>query len=176
MPRKLRNIELNRLSLDEFKSAKKYPLVLILDDIRSMNNVGSLFRTADALLIEAICLCGITGRPPHKDIRKTALGAEESVNWFGFDSVSSCIAHYRDLGYSIWSLEQTDRSIDIREIPADHGPVALIVGNEIDGVSEEAIQQSDLILEIPQYGSKHSLNVAVSGSMALWEILRNKIP
>lgn len=176
MPRKLKNIELNRLSLDEFKSAKKNPLVLILDDIRSMNNVGSLFRTADALLLEAICLCGITGRPPHKDIRKTALGAEESVTWFGFDKVSDCIEHYRSKGYSIWSLEQTDQSIDIRDNPSQHGPVALIVGNEIDGVSEEAIRLSDLILEIPQFGSKHSLNVAVSGSMALWEILREKIP
>ncbi len=174
MPRKLRNKELNRLSPEAFKNAQKTPTVLVLENIRSMSNVGSLFRTADALRLERICLCGITGKPPHKEIRKTALGAEETVEWQAWDSASNCIVHYREQGYRILALEQTTGSRDIRDYQTQD-PFVLVLGNEVDGVDQEILDLCDDVLEIPQYGSKHSLNVSVSGAIALWELLSRRI-
>ncbi len=171
MPRKLKNIELNRLSTEAFKNAQKSPAILVLNDIRSMSNVGSLFRTADAFRVEKICLCGITGQPPHKEIRKTALGAEESVEWEGHESTLECVNLYKERGYEILALEQTTDSIDIREWEITDKPFALVLGNEVDGVSDEVLEVCDGVLEIPQYGTKHSFNVAVSGGIALWELL-----
>ncbi len=176
MPRKLKNIELNRLSKEAFKNAQKSPAVIVLNDIRSMSNVGSLFRTADAFRVEKICLCGITARPPHKDIRKTALGAEESVDWEGYENTLDCIHHYKEKGYEILALEQTTGSVDIREWEINENPFLLVLGNEVDGVSDEVLAECDGILEIPQYGTKHSFNVAVSGGIALWELLSRNRP
>ena len=162
MPRKLKNIELNRLSKEAFKNAQKSPAVIVLNDIRSMSNVGSLFRTADAFRVEKICLCGITARPPHKDIRKTALGAEESVDWEGYDSTLDCIHYYKEKGYEILALEQTTDSVDIREWEITEKPFVIVLGNEVDGVSDEVLAECDGVLEIPQYGTKHSFNVGVA--------------
>ncbi|MHB1278903.1 MAG: RNA methyltransferase [Bacteroidia bacterium] len=176
MPRKLKNIELNRLSQEAFKNAQKSQVVLVLNDIRSMSNVGSLFRTADAFRVEKICLCGITGKPPHKEIRKTALGAEETVTWEGYENILSCISSYKQKGYLILALEQTTSSIDIRTLSIDGKAFVLVLGNEVDGVSDEVLAVCDHILEIPQYGTKHSFNVAVSGGIALWELLSRQLP
>lgn len=176
MPRKLKNIELNRLSKEAFKNAQKSPAVIVLNDIRSMSNVGSLFRTADAFRVEKICLCGITARPPHKDIRKTALGAEESVDWEGYNSTLDCIHHYKEKGYEILALEQTTDSVDIREWEITEKPFVIVLGNEVDGVSDDVLAECDGVLEIPQYGTKHSFNVAVSGGIALWELLSRVRP
>lgn len=176
MPRKLKNIELNRLSTEAFKNAQKSQVVLALNDIRSMSNVGSLFRTADAFRVEKICLCGITGKPPHKEIRKTALGAEESVEWQGYDDIQECLDHYKEQGYAIVALEQTTTSIDIRSYALNGQAIVLVLGNEVDGVNDSVLAQCDAVLEIPQYGTKHSFNVAVSGGIALWELLSRELP
>ena len=176
MPRKLKNIELNRLSPEAFRNAQKTPIVLVLDDIRSMSNVGSLFRSADAFRVEKIYLCGITGKPPHKEIRKTALGAEESVEWEAFDSVVECVSHLKERGYRLLALEQTTNSIDLRDFEWNDQPCALVLGNEVDGVHQEVLELSDVVLEIPQYGTKHSFNVAVSGGIAMWELVSRELP
>jgi len=168
--RKLKNIELNRLSPEAFKSQQKIPLVIILDSVRSLNNVGSVFRTCDCLGIGKIYLCGITGKPPHRDIHKTSLGAENSIEWHYFESIVRLLEQLKNEGYRICALEQTDKSIDIREFDPLNKPIALIIGNEIEGVSNEAIALCDTVLEIPQFGTKHSFNVAVSAGIALWEI------
>jgi 23S rRNA (guanosine2251-2'-O)-methyltransferase len=170
--RKLKNIELNRLSIDEFKSQQNWPLVIILDDVRSMNNVGSVFRTCDCLGISTMYLCGITGQPPHREIHKTSLGAENSVSWEYHSSIESLIDQLKSQNYTIAALEQTDQSIDIQEFEPNDNPLALIIGNEIDGVSDKALSRCDTILEIPQFGTKHSFNVAVSAGIALWELLK----
>lgn len=149
---------------------------MLLDNVRSMSNVGSLFRTADAFRVEKICLCGITGQPPHKEIRKTALGAEESVNWEYHASAADCIAGYRKEGYFILALEQTSTSVDIRDFEVASHPLLLVLGNEVEGVSEEVLDSCDTVLEIPQYGTKHSFNVAVTGAIALWELLSRELP
>ncbi len=175
MPRKLRNIELNRLAPEEFKSAAKTPLVLVLDDIRSMSNVGSIFRTADAYLIERIYLCGITARPPHKDIRKTALGADETVEWQGVSSTLSCIQELKQQGYYCLALEQAENSIR-PETVEPQTKVALVLGNEVDGVSQEVVDACDEVVELPQYGSKHSLNVAVSTGICVYELCKRLRP
>jgi len=172
--RKLKNIELNRLSIEAFKSQEKRSLVLVLDDVRSMNNVGSIFRTADCLGIGKIYLCGITGKPPHRDIYKTSLGAENSVDWEYFENVETLLTLLKEQNHSIAALEQTDKSIDIREFKQESKPLALIVGNEIEGVSDKAILHCDTLLEIPQFGTKHSFNVSVSAGIALWELVREK--
>lgn len=151
-------------------------MVLVLDDIRSMSNVGSLFRSADAFRVEKLYLCGITGKPPHKEIRKTALGAEETVAWEAADSVITCVENLKKEGYKILALEQTTQSIDIREFKSVEKALALILGNEVDGVNQEVIDRCDAVLEIPQYGTKHSFNVAVSGGIALWELLSRQLP
>ena len=168
--RKLKNIELNRLTPEAFKSQQKIPLVIVLDNIRSLNNVGSVFRTADCLGIGKIYLCGITGKPPHRDIHKTSLGAENTIEWDYFESITALLKQLKSQDYQLCALEQTDNSIDIREFQSTDRPLALILGNEIDGVSDEAIALCDTIVEIPQFGTKHSFNVAVSAGIALWEI------
>lgn len=165
--RKLSMAELNRLSPAQFNEAPKLPLVVVLDDIRSLNNIGSFFRTADAFRIQAIYLCGITATPPHRDIHKTALGATESVEWQYFNKVEDALNNLKLQGYQIISIEQTTQSIPLSKLKIEK-PVALVFGNEVDGVSDAALQQSDLAIEIPQLGTKHSLNVAVCGGIVIW--------
>lgn len=169
--RKLKNEELNRLSLEEFKKAEKIPMVLILDDVRSLNNVGSAFRTADAFLLEKIYLCGITGQPPHREINKTALGATESMRWEYHKSSPEVVKKLRDQGYTILAVEQVDLGIPLQHYLPSTQKLALIFGNEISGVKEELIHLADEILEIPQYGTKHSLNISVSIGIVVWDLI-----
>lgn len=171
MFKKLQNDELNRISNDEFKDSNKTPLVIVLDNIRSLNNIGSVFRTADAFLVEAIYLCGITAQPPHRDIQKTALGATETVVWKYFETTLDAIADLKQLHYQIASIEQTENSTllhDFKIKPTEKW--ALVFGNEVNGVEQDVINQSDVVIEIPQYGTKHSLNIAVSTGIVVWEI------
>ena len=170
--RKLKNKELNRLSSESFKQQEKIPVLPVLDDIRSMNNVGAVFRTCDCLGIGKIYLCGITGTPPHREIHKTALGAEESVEWEYAADTPALIQSLKDRGYLIAGMEQTDRSMDIREFDWDGRPLVLIFGNEVEGMKDELLALCDVVLEIPQFGTKHSFNVAVSSGIALWELRR----
>lgn len=172
MVRKLKNIELNRLSVDEYKNTDKINVVVVLDNIRSMHNVGSVFRTSDAFALEAVFLCGITGKPPHKEISKTALGSDLSVEWKHFENTIDAVQHLKQEGYICTALEQTQNSTLLNEwkiTPADK--IALIVGNEVDGVSQEVINNCDVPIEIPQFGTKHSLNVSVATAVALWHIV-----
>lgn len=174
MVRKLKNIELNRPGVDEYRKTQKLPVIVVLDDVRSMHNVGSIFRTADAFKVEALYLCGITGRPPHKEIHKTALGSEDSVDWKHFPSVTEAINELKANGYLIAGLEQTEQSTFLNEWdiqPTDK--VALIAGSETDGVSQAAVDMCDVLVEIPQFGTKHSLNVAVATGVALWEVVNS---
>ncbi|MBQ9253382.1 MAG: RNA methyltransferase [Bacteroidales bacterium] len=169
---KLSMEQLNRISVEEFKASKKTPIVIILDNIRSMNNIGSVFRTADAFRIEKIFLCGITATPPHREINKTALGATESVDWEYKESTVECVKNLSAMDYKIYSLEQTSESIMMDKMDKEmimDKKIALVFGNEIDGVQQEVIDLSDAVLEIPQYGTKHSLNVSVSCGIAIWE-------
>ena len=163
--------ELERLSVDEFKQSDKIPVVVVLDDVRSMNNVGSVFRTSDSFLIEAIYLCGYTPTPPHRDIQKTALGATETVAWKHFQSTLEAVEWLKKEGYKIYSVEQVHNSILLHqfEIESDQ-KYALVFGNEVQGVSEDVIAISDGVIEIPQSGSKHSLNISVSAGIVLWEV------
>jgi tRNA G18 (ribose-2'-O)-methylase SpoU len=169
--RKLKNEELNRLSNEEFKQQDKTPIILILDNVRSMHNVGAAFRTADAFLIEAIYLTGITAKPPHREINKTALGATDSVEWHYFSSTSEAILHARDKGCQIAAVEQADKSVFLNEFTPDkNASYALVFGNEVFGVEDEVVEQADICLEIPQFGTKHSLNISVSIGVVLWDI------
>ena len=168
--RKLENKELNRKSLDEFKGSSKMPLVLILDNIRSLNNIGSVFRTSDALLVEKIILCGISGTPPDKEIHRTALGAEDSVIWEYSEKTVDAVMNLKANGYKVISLEQTVNSIDLMEYQPKHGmKYALVFGNELRGVEQEVVNLSDECIEIPQFGTKHSFNIAVSVGIVLWD-------
>ena len=167
--------DLGRLSTEEFQQAEKWPLVLVLDNVRSMSNVGSLMRSADAFLCEGIYLCGITATPPHRDITKTAIGAEKSVNWQYRSQTAEAIQELKSRGFTIWALEQAHNSVPLHEVRFGQGPTAFVLGHEIDGVSQEALALCDGAIEIPQFGSKHSLNVAVSGGMALWEYARQTL-
>ncbi len=170
--RKLKNSELNRLDTESFKKAEKNPIVLVLDDIRSLNNIGSIFRTADAFLIEAIYLCGITARPPHREIHKTALGATDSVRWEYFESALDAVEELKEKGYKILSLEQADQSINLPEFTPESGAsYAIVLGNEIHGVNQKVIDISDDCVEIPQFGTKHSFNVTISAGIIIWDIL-----
>ncbi len=169
--RKLRIEELNRLSKEEFKRARKNPVYVILDNIRSLNNIGSIFRTCDAFLVEKIFLCGITAVPPHKEIHKTALGATESVDWEYFEDTLTVVQKLKSEGIKVWSVEQADRSTmleDIRIVPGMR--LALVFGHEVRGVDQAILDVSDACIEIPQYGTKHSFNVAVSAGIVLWEV------
>lgn len=175
--RKLSMEELGRLSVEEFKRSGKLPVVVILDNVRSMHNVGSVFRTADAFLLEGIRLCGYTPRPPHRDIQKTALGATETVQWEYAETTAEAVSALKEQGYQVWAVEQTQGSIPLQDFaPAVHEKVALIFGNEVEGVDHEALALCDGAIEIPQWGTKHSLNVSVAAGIVLWEIRKLHIP
>ena len=168
--RKLKNIELKRKNIQEFKNAEKTRLIIILDNVRSLNNIGSVFRTCDAFLIEKIYLCGITASPPHKDIHKTALGSTESVDWEYFKNISELLIELKKDNVHIWSVEQADKSKKLTNFNIDKDlKHALIFGNEVKGVSEEAINLSNEVIEIPQFGTKHSLNISVCSGILIWE-------
>lgn len=169
---KLSMDELGRMNPEEFQSSQKNPIILVLDNIRSLNNVGSAFRTGDSFLIEAIYLCGVTGTPPNKEIEKTALGATETVSWKYFKTTQEAIDDLKSKAYKIVSVEQATNSVKLNEYQKDKQATALIFGNEVYGVEQEIINQSDVCLEIPQFGTKHSLNVSVSIGIVLWELLR----
>jgi tRNA G18 (ribose-2'-O)-methylase SpoU len=169
--RKLTNDELNRKSVNEFRSSSKSPFIVVLDNVRSLNNVGSIFRTADAFIVEAVWLCGITATPPHREIHKTALGATESVEWKYWDSAAAAAGELKKRGYRIISVEQADEAVPLDAFEVREGEkYALVFGHEIRGVSEEVVEMSDSCIEIPQFGTKHSFNVAVSAGIVLWEL------
>lgn len=168
--RKLRNEELDRLDVDTFKRAEKTPLIIILDNVRSLNNIGSVFRTADAFLIEKIYLCGITATPPHKDIRKTALGATDSVAWEYRKNTVELIGELKSRKYTVVALEQAVNTILLNKVKIKKiKKYALVFGNEVKGVSQEAVDCCDEVVEIPQCGTKHSLNISVSVGIAVWD-------
>lgn len=167
--RKLKNEELNRLSPDEIINFKKNPVVLVLDDVRSAMNVGSAFRTSDAFLIEKIYLCGITAQPPHREINKTALGAQDTVEWEHTEKIGDCIDSLRKEGYQIVAVEQADESTSLLDFTiSSEEKYAFIFGNEVFGVNNQIVESADTVLEIPQYGTKHSLNISVSIGVVLW--------
>lgn len=171
--RKLKNSELNRLSEAEYQLHPKLPVVVVLDNIRSCNNIGSVFRTSDALLIEKILLCGITATPPNREIHKTALDAENSVKWEYFAETKQAVQMLVDSGYKVYAVEQVENSIPLTEfIPGQNRKIALIFGNEVKGVEQEALDLCCQSIEIPQYGTKHSFNVSVSAGIVLWDIFQ----
>jgi 23S rRNA (guanosine2251-2'-O)-methyltransferase len=168
--------ELNRKSVEEFRQSQKMPVIAVLENVRSAYNVGSVFRTADAFLLEGLYLCGYTAFPPHKEIRKTALGAEDTVHWKHFRNINQAIEDLRTLGYKIFAVEQAEKSVNLQA--AGFGPnekIALIFGNEVTGVEQDTIAQCDGCIEIPQLGMKHSLNISVAAGIVLWEIVRTRI-
>lgn len=168
--KKLSLTELNRISIEEYKSAEKTPIIVILDNIRSLNNIGSVFRTADAFLIEKIYLCGYTAKPPHKDIRKTALGATESVDWEHIEDIISLINELKKGGVKVYSIEQAENAIMLNDFKPSNEKIAVVLGNEVEGVQQEVINESDGVIEIPQVGTKHSLNISVSCGVVLWDL------
>lgn len=169
--RKLSNEELNRLSPEQFKASEKNPLVIVLDNIRSLNNIGSIFRTGDGFRVEQLILCGISTPPPHRDIYKTALGAENTVNWEYYADTRDVVKKLKKAGYYVAAVEQVENSIPLNEfIPPANNPLALVFGHEIKGVSQDVINECDTCIEIPQYGTKHSFNISVSVGIVLWEI------
>lgn len=168
--KKLLNEELNRKTVEEFKNAGKYPIMIVLDNVRSLNNIGSIFRSCDAFLVEGLILCGITATPPHREISKTALGATESVSWQYYNSTLDAIETLRNNGYKIFAVEQTEHAILLHEFSVSQNEkYAFIFGHEIRGVEQEVVNRCDGAIEIPQHGTKHSLNVAVSAGIVLWE-------
>jgi 23S rRNA (guanosine2251-2'-O)-methyltransferase len=163
--------DLNRISSEEFKSSEKMPVVIVLDDVRSAYNVGSIFRTADAFRVSGIYICGISASPPHKDISKTALGATESVEWKSFQDVHEAVKSLKEDDYNIYAIEQVDESISLEKFnPASGSKIAIIFGHEVFGVKEELFPFIDGCIEIPQFGTKHSFNVAISAGIVLWEL------
>jgi tRNA G18 (ribose-2'-O)-methylase SpoU len=176
MNKKLKLWELERVSEEAFKQQKKFPVTVILNDIRSLNNIGSFFRTADAFNVEKIYLCGITANPPHRDIQKTALGATETVVWEYRQSISDLVKEMKNDGMTICSIEQTEKTTFLQDVPnLKEEKFALIFGNEVNGVDQDVIDLSDYILEIPQFGTKHSLNVSVCAGVVLWEFAKKYI-
>ena len=192
MAHKLSTQEMNRLTVDEFRAAEKLPLTVVLDNVRSLNNVGSVFRTSDAFRVEHIALCGITATPPHREIHKTALGAEDSVAWSYHEDTAACLRTLKERGYAIFAVEQVDDSIKLGRdaafpfVPSLRGrdggegspnsqtpKLAIVLGNELDGVQEGLLPLCDGSLEIPQYGTKHSLNVSCAAAIVIWEIFKN---
>ena len=170
--RKLKNRELNRITKDDFKEADKTSLIIVLDNVRSHLNVGSIFRTADAFALEAVYLCGITGIPPHKDIQKTALGATETVRWKYFETTEAALVELKKDGVKIAAIEQVENSSLLHEFKfSKNETLALIFGNEVDGVEQNMVNQSDYVIEIPQFGTKHSLNVSVSVGVVVWDLV-----
>lgn len=181
--RKLRTIEMNRLSVEEFKESEKIPLVVVLDDVRSLHNVGSVFRSSDAFRVEAIYLCGITATPPSAEIHKTALGAEDSVDWEYFKTTEEAVEQLKQKGYFVYSIEQVEGSTKLQHLveahsslstlhPSPYKGYAVIFGNEVKGVKQEIVDMSDGCLEIPQFGTKHSLNVSVTAGIVIWEFAK----
>lgn len=170
MNRKLKLDELNRVSVEEFKAQRKLPIIVVLDNIRSLNNIGSFFRTSDAFNIEAVYLCGITAQPPHREIQKTALGSTESVAWEYFDTTENALIKLRELAYTVYAIEQTETPIYLQEFKYNKEKVALVFGNEVDGVGQNVINLSKNSIEIPQFGTKHSLNVSISSGIVLWHL------
>ncbi|MDG1314552.1 MAG: RNA methyltransferase [Flavobacteriaceae bacterium] len=169
--RKLENSELDRLTVDGFKSANKSPIIVVLDNIRSLNNIGSIFRTSDAFRIQKIYLCGISAIPPHKDIQKTALGSTESVDWEYAENTLELIKELQSNNIQVLSIEQAEKAPTLNEFtPKKKQTYALVFGNEVKGVSQEVVSQSDQVIEIPQYGTKHSLNISVSCGIVLWDV------
>ncbi len=173
MTKKLKLEELGRVSVETFKEIQKIPLVVVLDNIRSMHNVGAVFRTSDAFLVEKIVLCGITPQPPHREIHKAALGATESVEWNYYQSVKEAVLDLKTLKYEVIGIEQTSDSVQITDFSIDRSKkYALVLGNEVDGISDEILNHCDSFLEIPQLGTKHSLNVSVCGGIVIWEFFK----
>jgi 23S rRNA (guanosine2251-2'-O)-methyltransferase len=172
--RKLLNSELERKTVEQFRKSEKSPFVIVLDNVRSQSNVGSVFRTADAFLAEAVYLCGITAQPPHREIRKTALGATESVAWKYFTETSHAVRELREKGYIIIGIEQADGSVELQNMRFENGKkYALIFGHEVNGVDQNVLDICDLCIEIPQFGTKHSFNIAISAGIVLWELNKN---
>lgn len=170
--KKIKNSELNRPSLDEFKDLTKIPIVIVLDNIRSLNNVGSIFRTSDAFRIESLYLCGITGTPPHREIHKTALGATESLDWKYFSNTLDALKLLKEQQYKVIAIEQLDKSVELGDFKSNlTDKLALIFGNEINGISDDILDFIDEGIEIPQFGTKHSFNVSVSAGIVLWQIV-----
>jgi 23S rRNA (guanosine2251-2'-O)-methyltransferase len=174
MNQKLKNEELNRLSVEGFKKAEKQPVIILLDNIRSLNNVGSAFRTADAFLIEEIILCGVTGTPPNKEIEKTALGSTASVTWSYSETTLGAIAGLKNRGFKSYAIEQAKNSMPLNSFHHSNEKIALVFGNEVYGVDQNVVNACAGVIEIPQAGTKHSLNVSVSIGIVLWEIFRSK--
>jgi len=173
MNRKLTTTELNRISLEDFKTADKTPIVVVLDNIRSLNNVGSVFRTADSFIIEAVYLCGITAKPPHKDIQKTALGAQDAVNWLYSENTIDAVQDLKKEGYSIVAVEQAENTISLDDFyPQKNQKIALVFGNEVQGVNQDVIDISNNCIEVPQFGTKHSLNISVCVGIVLWDLIK----
>ena len=169
--RKLKNRELDRLNVDQFKDAKKTPIIIVLDNIRSLNNIGSVFRTSDAFLIEKIYLCGITAIPPHNDIRKTALGSTETVAWEYADNTLDVITKLKANKVQVCSIEQTENATMLNDFKPEANTIyALVFGNEVKGVQQEVVDISDVVIEIPQFGTKHSLNISVSCGVVVWDV------
>jgi tRNA G18 (ribose-2'-O)-methylase SpoU len=168
--RKLKLDELNRATIDEFKAQDKLPVAVVLDNVRSMHNIGSIFRTSDGFAVNKICLCGITAQPPHREIEKTALGATQSVNWEYFETPLQAVQHLRNEGYQIIAIEQAENSTMLNTFaPSQTEKYALIFGNEVNGVSDEVMEVIDTCIEIPQFGTKHSFNIVVSAGIVLWD-------
>lgn len=171
--RKLKITELNRISAEEFKKVDKLPLVVILDNVRSLHNIGSVFRTSDAFRVECIYLCGITATPPHPEMHKTALGAEFTVDWKYVNNAVEAVDNLRQEGYVVFSVEQAENSIMLEDMRLEQGKrYAVVLGNEVKGVQQEVIDHSDGCIEIPQYGTKHSLNVSVTAGIVIWDLFK----
>ena len=168
--RKIRTVEMQRLTVEEFREAEKLPLIVVLDDVRSMHNVGSVFRTADTFRVEAVYLCGITSTPPMAEIHKTALGAEESVSWRYFSTAQEAVQQLKSDGYTVFSVEQVEHSTKLHRFQAESGvKYAVVLGNEVKGVHQEVVDASDGCLEIPQLGTKHSMNVSVTAGIVIYK-------
>ncbi len=165
---------MNRLTVEEFKEEKKTPLVVVLDNVRSLHNVGSVFRTSDAFLVEAVYLCGITSTPPHAEIHKTALGAENTVNWMYYEDTHTAVDELKTQGYTVYAIEQAEGSTLLPDLILEKSnKYAVILGNEVKGVQQSVVDACDGCIEIPQFGTKHSLNVSVTGGIIIWEMFKN---
>jgi 23S rRNA (guanosine2251-2'-O)-methyltransferase len=174
--RKLSMDELKRKTISEFRESEKIQVIVVLENIRSMHNVGSVFRTADAFLIQSLYLCGYTPQPPHRDIHKTALGSTETVEWLYFPAAVSAVQQLKETGYRIWGVEQVESSQMLNELVIDKNEkLAIVFGNEVEGISNEVLKLCDGYLEIPQLGMKHSLNISVAAGIVLWELVRTRI-
>jgi len=174
--RKLKLDELNRASVDEFKAQQKLPVVVVLDNVRSMHNIGSIFRTSDGFAVEQVCLCGITAQPPHREIEKTALGATQSIDWTYYADPLQAVEQLRAAGYLIIAIEQAENSTMLNDFhPTRNEKYALIFGNEVNGVSDEVMKNIDACIEIPQFGTKHSFNIVVSAGIVLWDFFSKMV-